>query len=83
MFVGASELQLDCLVEEGGGNGTMKHGGLLSLADLSQPDDLPAPPHNGLPPTDMRSPLPGEPSDIKPDLSAGDAPAGSGERKTA
>ncbi|KAL6113560.1 nr1h3 [Pungitius sinensis] len=73
-FVGASELQLDCLAEEGGG---MKHGGLLSLADLSRPDDPPAPPHNGLPLTDMRSPLPGEPSDVKPDPSGGDAPAGS------
>uniref|UniRef100_A0A8C2WAD7 Nuclear receptor subfamily 1, group H, member 3 n=1 Tax=Cyclopterus lumpus TaxID=8103 RepID=A0A8C2WAD7_CYCLU len=69
VFVGASELQLDCMVEERGGSTAMKHEGLLSLADLSQPDDLPAPSHNGLPPADMRrrSPLLVEPSDIKPD----------------
>lgn len=75
VFVGASELQLDCVVEENGGSGAMKRDGLLSLADLSQPGDFPpAPPHNGLPPSRVRSPLPVELGDIKPEPSAGDAP---------
>lgn len=82
MFDGASELQLDCLVEESSGSATMKHDGLLSLADLSQPDDFPAPPHNGPLLTDMSSPLQVEPGDIKLDPSAGDTSAASiGERK--
>ncbi|KAM6950585.1 oxysterols receptor LXR-alpha isoform 1-T6 [Lycodopsis pacificus] len=73
-FVGASELQLDCMVEESDRSAAMKQDGPLSLADLSPPEDLPAPPHNGLLLTDMRSPLPAEPSDIKPEPSAGDTP---------
>ncbi|KAI9519433.1 Oxysterols receptor LXR-alpha [Dissostichus eleginoides] len=76
VFDGASELQLDCMVEEGSGSTAMKHGGLLSLADLSRPDDFPAPPHNGSSLTDISSPLPVDLSDIKLDPgSAGDTPA--------
>lgn len=81
VFDGASELQLDCMVEESSGSTTMKHDGLLSLADLSQPDDFPVPPHNGPSLTEMSSPLPVEPNDIKLDPAAGDTPASIGERK--
>lgn len=79
VFDGASELQLDCMVEESSGSATVKHDGLLSLADLSQPDDFHAPPHNGPSLTDMSSPLPVEPSDIKLDPAAGDTSASIGE----
>lgn len=81
VFDGASELQLDCMVEESSGSTTMKHDGLLSLADLSHPDDFPVPPHNGPSLTEMSSPLPIEPNDIKLDPAAGDTPASIGERK--
>lgn len=81
VFDGASELQLDCMVEESSGSTTMKHDGLLSLADLSQPDDFPVPLHNGPSLTEMSSPLPVEPNDIKLDPAAGDTPASIGERK--
>lgn len=57
----------------------MKHEGLLSLADLSQPDDFPAPPHNGPALSEMSSPLLVEPSDIKLDPAAGDTSASIGE----
>ncbi|XP_069021885.1 oxysterols receptor LXR-alpha [Embiotoca jacksoni] len=76
VFDGASELQLDCMVEEGSGSSAMKREGLLSLTDLSQPDDFPAPPRNGPPLSEMSSPLPIEPNDIKPDPAAGDTSAG-------
>lgn len=79
MFDGASELQLDCMVEESSGSATVKHDGLLSLADLSQPDNFHAPPHNGPSLTDMSSPLPVEPNDIKLDPAAGDTSASIGE----
>lgn len=81
VFDGASELQLDCMVEESSGSSTVKHDGLLSLTDLSHPDDFPVPPHNGPSLTEMSSPLPIEPSDIKLDPAAGDTPASTGERK--
>lgn len=81
MFDGASELQLDCMVEESGGSTAMKHESLLSLADLSQPDDFPVPAHNGPSLTEMSSPLPIEPNDIKLDPAAGDTSASIGERK--
>lgn len=58
----------------------MKHDGLLSLTDLSQPDDFPSPPHNGPSLTEMSSPLPIEPSDIKLDPAAADTSASTGER---
>ncbi|XP_044058029.1 oxysterols receptor LXR-alpha isoform X2 [Siniperca chuatsi] len=74
----ASELQLDCLVEESSGSTTMKHEGLLSLADLSHPDDFPVLPHNGPSLTEMSSPLPIEPNDIKLDPAAGDTSASIG-----
>lgn len=80
VFVGASELQLDCMVEESSGSATMKHDGLLSLADLSHPDDFPAPPHNGPSLTDMSNSVPIEQSDIKLDPAAGDTSANSGEK---
>lgn len=81
VFDGASKLQLDCMVEESSGSSTVKHDGLLSLTDLSHPDDFPVPPHNGPSLTEMSSPLPIEPSDIKLDPAAGDTPASTGERK--
>ncbi|XP_061617941.1 oxysterols receptor LXR-alpha [Phyllopteryx taeniolatus] len=65
---GTAELQLDCMVEESNGSTTMKHENLLSLGDLSQPDDFPTPSHNGPALTGMCSPLPVEPSDTKPDV---------------
>lgn len=77
VFVGASELQLDCMVEESSGSTTMKHDSLLSLADLSHPDDFPAPPHNGPSLTDMSNSVPIEQSDIKLDPAAGDTSANS------
>ncbi|XP_071752269.1 oxysterols receptor LXR-alpha [Centroberyx gerrardi] len=69
VFDGASELQLDCMVEESSGSTEVKHDGLLSL------DDFPVPPHNGPSLTEMSSPLPVEPNDIKLDPAAGDMPA--------
>lgn len=78
VFDGA-ELQLDCMVEESAGSTTMKHESLLSLADLSQPDDFPVPPHNGPSLTEMSSTLPVEPSDIKLDPAACDISASIGE----
>uniref|UniRef100_A0A669E5P1 Nuclear receptor subfamily 1, group H, member 3 n=2 Tax=Oreochromis TaxID=8139 RepID=A0A669E5P1_ORENI len=75
VFDGASELQLDCMVEESSGSTTMKHDGLLSLTDLSHPDDFPVPPHNGPSLAEMSSPLPVEPNDIKLDPAAGDTSA--------
>lgn len=75
---GASELQLDCVVEERGG---VKRDGLLSLADLSQPDDFPTAPHNGPLLTEMSSPMPVEPSNIKLDPGTGDGAAGVGEER--
>lgn len=81
VFEGAAELQLDCMVEENGASATMKHESLLSLADLSQPDDFPIPHHNGPSLTEMSSPLPVEPNDIKLDPTLGDTPASIGERK--
>lgn len=81
VFDGASELQLDCMVEESSGSGAMKHDGLLSLADLSHPDDFPPVlPHNGPSLTEMSSPLAIEPSDIKLDPASGDTSASTGER---
>lgn len=72
VFDGASELQLDCVVEESSGSVPVK----LALTDLSRPDDFPVPPHN--------SPaLPVEPSEIKPDPAAADTSASSGERTAA
>ncbi|KAK5935636.1 hypothetical protein CgunFtcFv8_020983 [Champsocephalus gunnari] len=59
VFDGASELQLDCMVEEGSGSTAMKHGGLLSLADLSRPDDFPAPPTQRLIPDRHKQPSAG------------------------
>ncbi|KAF0042876.1 hypothetical protein F2P81_004213 [Scophthalmus maximus] len=70
VFERASELQLDCMVEENGGGAAVKRDAPLSLADLSQPDDLHAPPLN-----EMSSPLPVELSDIKLDPAAADTPA--------
>ncbi|KAF3686706.1 Oxysterols receptor LXR-alpha Liver X receptor alpha Nuclear receptor subfamily 1 group H member 3 [Channa argus] len=75
VFEGASELQLDCIVEESSGSIAMKHDGLLSLAELSQPDDFPVPPHNGPSLTEITSPLPVDPSDIKLDPAIGDTSA--------
>ncbi|XP_019128975.1 oxysterols receptor LXR-alpha [Larimichthys crocea] len=76
VFDGASELQLDCMVEESSGSGAMKHDGLLLLADLSHPDDFPPVlPHNGPSLTEMSSPLAIEPSDIKLDPASGDTSA--------
>ncbi|XP_029948196.1 oxysterols receptor LXR-alpha [Salarias fasciatus] len=70
VFDGASELQLDCMVEESSGSGVaMKHEGLLSLTALSPPHDFPAAPQNG-------PPLPVEPGDIKLDPAAGDTSGG-------
>lgn len=80
VFDGASELQLDCMVEESSGSTTMKHDGLLSLTDLSHPDDFPVPPHNGPSLAEMSSPLPVEPNDIKLDPAAGDTSASTGEK---
>ncbi|XP_051919171.1 oxysterols receptor LXR-alpha [Hippocampus zosterae] len=68
VFDGAAELQLHCMVEESNDSATMKHENLSSLGDLSQPDDFPAPPHNGPAPTGMSSPFPVELSDTKPDV---------------
>lgn len=79
---GASEQQLDCLVEESSGSGTMKHEGLLSLADLPQPDDFPAPPPSGATLSDMSSGLPLEPNHIKPDPAASDTSGSLGKNKT-
>lgn len=79
VFEGAPELQLDYMVEEG--STTLKPDGLLSLASLSQPDDFPVPSHNGPSLTDISSPLPVEPNDIKMDPDAGDTSASTGERK--
>lgn len=70
VFNGASELQLDCVVEENSGGAPAK----LALTDLS--DDFPTPPHNG-------PVLPVEPSDIKLDPAAADTSASSGERTAA
>lgn len=70
MFNGASELQLDCVVEENSGGAPAK----LALTDLS--DDFPTPPRNG-------PALPVEPSDIKLDPAAADTSASSGERTAA
>lgn len=67
---GASELQLDCVVEESSGSGPVK----LALTDLSRPGDFSAPPRNGLA-------LPVEPSEIKADPAAADTSASSGERE--
>lgn len=78
MFNGASELQLDCMVQESSGGTTIKPEGLLSLTDLSQPDDFPVPPHTG---REMGSPLPVEPNGIKQDPTAADASSSIGERK--
>ncbi|XP_054627068.1 oxysterols receptor LXR-alpha [Dunckerocampus dactyliophorus] len=72
VFDSAAELQLDCMVEESNGSTRMKHGSVLSLSDLSQPDDFPAPPRNGSAMTGMNSPLSLDPSDIKPDPAVGD-----------
>ncbi|XP_017269765.1 oxysterols receptor LXR-alpha isoform X2 [Kryptolebias marmoratus] len=73
VFNGASELQLDCTVQESSGSAAMKPDSLLSLTDLSQPDDFPVPLQNEPPLTEMGSPLPVEPGDIKLDPSAADA----------
>ncbi|MEQ2164646.1 hypothetical protein GOODEAATRI_008842 [Goodea atripinnis] len=73
VFDGTPELQLDCMAEESSGNATMKPDGLLSLTDLSQPDDFPVPSRNGTSLTEMSSALPVEPNDIKLDPSAADA----------
>lgn len=81
VFDGASELQLDCIVEESSGSTTVKHNGLLSLADLSQPDDFPVPPHNGPSLTEMSNALPVEPNDIKLDPAIGDSIVSIGEEK--
>lgn len=81
VFDGASELQLDCIVEKSSGSTTVKHDGLLSLADLSQPDDFHVPPHNGPSLTEMSNPLPIEPNDIKLDPAIGDGSASIGEKK--
>lgn len=70
MFNGASELQLDCVVEENSGSAPVK----LALTDLT--DDFAAPPHNG-------PVLPVEPSEIKLDPAAADTAASSGERTAA
>ncbi|XP_049574098.1 oxysterols receptor LXR-alpha [Syngnathus scovelli] len=67
VFDGAAELQLHCMVESNGSM-AMKHESLLSLGDLSQPDDFPASSHNGPTPTGISSPLPVELSDTKPDV---------------
>ncbi|XP_061888802.1 oxysterols receptor LXR-alpha isoform X1 [Entelurus aequoreus] len=72
VFDNAAELQLDCMVEESNGGTRMKHGRLVSLSDLSQPDDFHAPPHNGPAMTGMNSHMPVESSDTKPDPAAGD-----------
>uniref|UniRef100_A0A3Q3VXX5 Uncharacterized protein n=1 Tax=Mola mola TaxID=94237 RepID=A0A3Q3VXX5_MOLML len=66
-FDGASELHLECMVEERSRSTTMKHDGMLSLTDLSRPDDFPTPTQNGPSLTKMSSPLPIEPGDIKLD----------------
>ncbi|XP_077375008.1 oxysterols receptor LXR-alpha [Festucalex cinctus] len=68
VFDGAAEVPLNCMVEESNCSTTMKPETLLSLGDLSQPDDLPATPHNGPAATGMSSPLPVEQSDTKPDV---------------
>uniref|UniRef100_A0A1A8RL47 Nuclear receptor subfamily 1, group H, member 3 n=3 Tax=Nothobranchius TaxID=28779 RepID=A0A1A8RL47_9TELE len=73
VFHGASELQLDCMVEESNGSATIKPGGQLSLTPLPQPNDFPVPSHNGPSLTDMSSPLPVELCDIKVDPSANNA----------
>ncbi|KAM4602866.1 oxysterols receptor LXR-alpha isoform 1-T2 [Polymixia lowei] len=73
VFDGASELQLDCMVEERGRSARVKPDG-LSLDDLPQPDDFSVTPHNDSSLTEMSSPLPIEPSDIKLDPAAGDMP---------
>nr|XP_020464472.1 oxysterols receptor LXR-alpha [Monopterus albus] len=75
VFDRAPELQLDCMAEESSGSTAMKHDSLLSLADLSQPDGFPVPPHNGSSMTEMSSPLLVQPNDIKLDPAAGDTSA--------
>ncbi|KAM3876730.1 oxysterols receptor LXR-alpha isoform 2-T2 [Diretmus argenteus] len=72
VFDRASELQLDCMVEESSAG--LKQDGLLSLEDLPQPDDFPVPLHNGPALPEMSSPLPVELNDIKLDPAAGDMP---------
>lgn len=52
------------------------------LTDLSQPDDFPVPPHKGPSLTEMGSPLPEEPKDVKLDLAAADASSSIGEWKS-
>ncbi|XP_029934323.1 oxysterols receptor LXR-alpha isoform X1 [Myripristis murdjan] len=69
VFDGASELQLDCMVEERSGSTEVKHDGLLSLNAFT------VPPQNGPALIEMSSPLPVEPSDIKLDPAASDMPA--------
>lgn len=81
VFDEASELQLDCMVEESSGSTTMKHDGLLSLAALSHTDDFPGPPHNGPSLAEMSSPLPVEPNDIKLDPAASDTSSSTGEEE--
>ncbi|XP_061595065.1 oxysterols receptor LXR-alpha isoform X1 [Cololabis saira] len=81
VFDGASELQLDYMVEESSGGPTLKPDGLLSLTSLSPPNDFPVPAHNGPSLTDISSPLPVEPNDIKMDPDAGDTPSIIGEKK--
>ncbi|KAG7242640.1 hypothetical protein INR49_020013 [Caranx melampygus] len=73
VFEGASELQLDCMVEESSGGATVKHDGLLSLADLPS-QTTSTPPHNGPSMTDMSASAGGT-NDIKLDPAAGDTSA--------
>lgn len=78
-FDGASELHLECMVEDRSRSTAMKHDGVLSLTDLSRPEDFPNPTQNGPSLTKMSSPLPIEPGDIKLDPAAGDTSASTGE----
>lgn len=80
-FDGASELHLECMVEERSRSTTMKHDGMLSLTDLSRPDDFPTPTQNGPSLTKMSSPLPIEPGDIKLDPADTSASTGEGPKQ--
>ncbi|XP_068612822.1 oxysterols receptor LXR-alpha-like isoform X3 [Brachionichthys hirsutus] len=75
VFDGASELQLDCMVEESSGSAAVKHNRQLSQARHAHPEDSPCPSHNGPSLAAMNSPLPVELSDIKADPTAGDTSA--------
>ncbi|KAM8877501.1 oxysterols receptor LXR-alpha isoform 1-T3 [Synchiropus picturatus] len=75
VFVGTSELQVDCLVEDRGLGVSMKQESIQSLAELPQSSDVSAGPQNGPSLTKLSSPPSLEADNIKHDPAFSDTPA--------